>query len=408
MLEVLDVIHHTFTKLLNWEKELMQAFMDNGDINSLINASLGLFENSITVYDNSLRLIGSGSHEKELLDFYWVKVSDEKYLSPKDLEASKDFHKLDNGKKIDNPMIVPSPYCDIMVAPIFIREKIFGYLHIHIREKKINDSYLFLAEMLASYISKVLQEKILRETMPNRLPIEYIVGSKNDPTVLNHYKKMISDQKSELFQVLLFSSAIQADIAEDHPHIIYIINTLFRYSYTVAHENSVIVILYHEVLSGMDKYRFDAFCRFVYGEKLRVGCSLEFTDFTKLPEYYRQASVAIEVSDKQISYYRGNLSKHMELVFSEHLPAKEYLADEIRLLKKKDRTGILTSTIFIYLLCDRSYSRTAEAVNIHKSTLKYRHDKIYDIVPEECFIDPKRRIDILLSLEMLIDKEAGE
>ena len=61
----------------------------------------------------------------------------------------------------------------------------------------------------------------------------------------------------------------------------------------------------------------------------------------------------------------------------------------------------LVSTLYYYLLCDRSFNRCSEILNIHRSTFRYRLGIIRQIVQAD-FDDPDIRLLLLLSARIAL------
>ncbi len=406
--DVYSAVNELFRKFSEWEMSLMKAVSNSCDINTLVSLSTDIFENSITVYDTAMRLIGAGSNREQFFDFYWVHLPGGQYLSSEFMESQKSIYLSSSGKRLDRTTIVSTEWCRVMISPIIVNNNVLGYLHIHLRERELSKNYFPLAETLASFIGYILERDIYRTELNYSavIPVEILLGTEQNHALIEHCCNICGWNTGDRYQILIIKSLLCApDLKQNLPHYRYALRTVFDNSLLSVLGNDILLILHGVGMSDLSEAKMDALRHFLQGNRLKLGCSMEFENFHKVSNYYKQAVSALEFSEAPVSFYQGHLHDHMISMFDEQCDGMEYIHPFIKKLSRNDPNGILRKTLMQYLMCDKSYMSCAEALNIHKSTLKYRLDKIKDILEDDSYLDSGLRIDILLSLKLSIKSD---
>ena len=150
---------------------------------------------------------------------------------------------------------------------------------------------------------------------------------------------------------------------------------------------------------GKIKERIETRCNNYH---VKIGYSLRFQGLSQIPLYHKQSLWAVsEAIEKKIH------SCSLEDALPDYLlkscrsvpEIQAYIHPEIRTLAEAD-TGSgdeLLRTLYTYLILGRSAARTAEALFIHRNTLRNRLNKIREIISPD-FEDESLRDHILLSL----------
>ncbi|MCR5666669.1 MAG: helix-turn-helix domain-containing protein [Eubacterium sp.] len=169
-----------------------------------------------------------------------------------------------------------------------------------------------------------------------------------------------------------------------------------------ATENIAILIhLGNEFPADLSVYtnRLQSLCK---GYCVHIGLSLVFHGLQNISEYYTQAqSAVLEAQDRNVMLFSlvDELAKYI-LKSSQSIPeVRAYLHPEIQKLSGADKTSgdQLLTTLYTYIIMGRSISRTADALFIHRNTLRNRLNKIRQLIS----IDPDDEAQaehILLSL----------
>ena len=156
----------------------------------------------------------------------------------------------------------------------------------------------------------------------------------------------------------------------------------YPYSFILPYEEQVIMIT-------QDKCREDrAFTR-EFRKLLRelhtyAGASYEFHELRELKKYYRQARLAIGYGSKrsgELNLCEDFMLDYVREVLKSQLSV-DIWRDELRVLEQYDqehKTEYL-ATLKTYLMEERSQTRTAQKMNIHRNTLVKRIQRIEELI----------------------------
>ncbi len=167
---------------------------------------------------------------------------------------------------------------------------------------------------------------------------------------------------------------------------------------------SVVII----IPSGNNKPKFfydeDNFLQFVNEQNMSVGISTYFKNIAELSFYYQQALKAVSL---------GHLLKSANKVFFydrivfydiiQQMPSKnleKYIHPDVALLKEYDSENNtdLCRTLLAYLENNRSLSKAAKELFVHKNTVNYRINQIKKILNIEDIDDSKEMFIYAFSL----------
>ena len=142
-----------------------------------------------------------------------------------------------------------------------------------------------------------------------------------------------------------------------------------------------------------------------------AGLSNCFQDIMKFTEYYNQALRAIELGGSQdnapgLFCYEDYYLDHVRNIFMQKESAETFCHPKMKFLLDYDRRhhSELTVERCVYLTHERNLAATAEAMDMHRSSLVYRFKKIHSLL-EDDFEDYRERMYLILSYE--ISKASG-
>lgn len=407
-----EQLNSLFNKFNSWERKLLKSVSEFCSISTLMELSAEIFHNPITAYDNSMQLIGTFGVDEHLKELFWTQIEDSWYISQTTLAFSQatDLPLLE--KNPTNAFIVDGfelnlhdwDIPNILECPIFNKNRKLGFLTIPMINKKLNESYFHLVETLAFYMGQVIEREMYSsdEYMCNSLfPIEIILGKDTNPYLINHYMNIMGWKESDNFQILIFncSNRLDNNLAQKRIHYKYAINRIFEDNISTVINGNYVVILHNKLLTK-ESNSLKLLKLFASQNNLKVGCSMLFSNFEKAHIYYTQSLEVLNFSHKIINFYEGHLHDDIISIFNQYRDAVECIHPLIQKLSKEDNDCILRETLMQYLINDRSYAESTKALCVHKSTLKYRLDRIKDILQDEEYLSSDIRLDILLSLKI--------
>lgn len=175
-----------------------------------------------------------------------------------------------------------------------------------------------------------------------------------------------------------------------------------------------VVMLVNSTLSDMNPGSFGNRIAVMLREGLmKAGISALSSDLQMFPLYYEQAVCAYETGQKINDTFWSYRFEDYQMDFVlenalEKLPASLLCSPEILRLREYDatHTAELSWTLKIYLEQDRNLARTAEILQIHRSTLLYRIGRIKEMTGLE-LEEPREKFRLLLSY-YLIEQNRGQ
>lgn len=175
-----------------------------------------------------------------------------------------------------------------------------------------------------------------------------------------------------------------------------------------------VVMLVNSTLSDMNPGSFGNRIAVMLREGLmKAGISALSSDLQMFPLYYEQAVCAYETGQKINDTFWSYRFEDYQMDFVlenalKKLPASLLCSPEILRLREYDatHTAELSRTLKIYLEQDRNLARTAEILQIHRSTLLYRIGRIKEMTGLE-LEEPREKFRLLLSY-YLIEQNRGQ
>ena len=175
-----------------------------------------------------------------------------------------------------------------------------------------------------------------------------------------------------------------------------------------------VVMLVNSTLSDMNPGSFGNRIAVMLREGLmKAGISALSSDLQMFSLYYEQAVCAYETGQKINDTFWSYRFEDYQMDFVlenalEKLPASLLCSPEILRLREYDatHTAELSRTLKIYLEQDRNLARTAEILQIHRSTLLYRIGRIKEMTGLE-LEEPREKFRLLLSY-YLIEQNRGQ
>jgi hypothetical protein len=141
----------------------------------------------------------------------------------------------------------------------------------------------------------------------------------------------------------------------------------------------------------------------------RCGVSMPFSNWEELPVSFRQAEVALDYAGEQeiVSMCEGHAWNYLVNEVARRLRDERMLHPAIERLEEYDRRNggsDLARTLYEYLRNERSLTRTARALFLHRNSLRYRLLRIGEIISAD-LDNPDTRMHLMLSYEIKSKKK---
>ena len=395
------LIDRMFRELDEWEVSLARSAAESRGVQDLLDLSRKILVNPMTVYDNSMRLMGFANMSEEQIRGYYVNISGRWYISEDTWGESRSTDIPLIQKNPDHPIVFHDRNFDIDVTecPVRYDGQMIGFITVpHVFEEMYVCHYE-LIETLSRYLGYAMWQELRRENIygPERVfPYDIILDRNTDPLLAEHFMNIFGWKNGERYQIAVMENRGGNDSSPAVPSVLS--------GYLSASINGRTVVILHGRTIQASSPDEKAIRIYLEKETVAMGVSNVFDDLTESAEHYLQALYICGASSSGIHFYEGHMYEHM---LSEYLRDHDRAAGIhpfVRKLEKTDPSGVLRRTLLEYLLSDRKYTECAQALHIQKPSLKYRLDKIRDMDPAGTYLNKELRLDILLSLRMSLEQ----
>jgi len=387
--ELMNRIIACFERYARLDQMMRDVVQSRDSVQKLIELSAGLFTNEVTVRNRQHRYVAQSYGKMRYFEPEWGIV-DEEGFSSKDLmqhlRSSRDYKE---SVRSEEPWYYDDDFAGfrMLCVDIFIQES-FVY-----RIKVIATHHPFRPydAALLKYVAGLIREKQLRyisEEDDNDIRGLFIsaletdngVSEKGMRLVMRHLDFDLPDR----YQLLCIESGVNTSDVLAYPYCCMRLNQLLGAACSFLYKNRIVSVvdLSKCPLRG-DAFR-QALAAFLRDENLRTGVSLEFPGdrLTQLAVYYRQAELALSLggeyrpehwihnfADYRCHYLLRRLREDFEGEF--FVPGLHSLLEYDR---KNNTDYFLTLEAYVRSRC--SATQTAQLLNIHRTTLTYRLEKI--------------------------------
>ena len=305
----------------------------------------------------------------------------------------------------------------ILYQNLWYNKKYRGRICVNEIKRRIRPGDFYLLDFFSGIVLEVLKAGeglVMNHAMSlSRVLFQMLEGEQEDMQALERALLQYGwTAKDDYFCVCFFSE--ERDIHTNS--VQYFCSRLmdhFPDSCAFLYEKCV-VMLVNSTLSDMNPGSFGNRIAVMLREGLmKAGISALSSDLQIFPLYYEQAVCAYETGQKINDTFWSYRFEDYQMDFVlenalEKLPASLLCSPEILRLREYDatHTAELSRTLKIYLEQDRNLARTAEILQIHRSTLLYRIGRIKEMTGLE-LEEPREKFRLLLSY-YLIEQNRGQ
>ena len=416
-----------------WEKALLTLASSGRSVKEMLDISVDILKNPITTFDISgeLASVSEGLSDLEAEGFT-VEMNSKRYLSIKRTQAF-DIDELlyELKKKKHSFSYAIGDEENALISPIRRDDILRGFILIPQIRGAMADYHALAADYLARVIAMTARNDDLRGSREmgqlEAVIIKLMHGSSANQ---NYVEKLLKQRSWNLDDK--YALAVIKGKDEGYPFkekvrtFRFMLERLFPYALLIELDESCVLIQNTVLIKDLDEAARAIVQLFLARNSLVCGVSYTFYNFMDLESFYLQAEVSadgIAAADSSVGlaaaahsstyplgFYESYFAWHLIKDFALSHEALHFVHPDILRLFNTDKAkgSNLVLTLYTYLVNDRSYSKTAEKMHVHKSTLNYRLDKILSMSNED-LLDPEQRLNILYSIKTLLtlDSELG-
>ena len=383
--EIFDFFHE-------WENRMLRLLAEDAPLKELGSAGLDVLDNPLAVYTPGLRNIFCCERPKPVNMRVFRSEDAEQYLTDEEITTMKIDPEFIASVKKRQPSIFSAGifgyrilYVNICLANVYIAR--LTVLEI---ERPFRDADFSLAQVLADFLTKVLQKQDYRLNGHPRgldeLVENLLARRETDPGQLQRLLHQMGwKQTDRYFCCAVYASRYDKAVYTETT-VCTRLESAVPFSCAFRTQGDILLIAN---LSASDETREKILSKFIYMLRenlLKAGVSLEFEDFTMLPYYLEQARAAIDVgsrTDETIWCYRYESYALQRLLLNArgNAPIETLCPPGLLRLMRCDRENNrdYVEKLRVYLNCDRNIAETIRKLYVQRATFLYQLKRIQEI-----------------------------
>lgn len=368
---------------------LEKTFYQTDDLNVIIQAAAAVLQNPIMLMDSCFYML-SHSTLHIVDDYFWLDGLKRGVCT---YEHAAKIHAIspereDNITHTRRLVTDFGPYKRMMGA-LLIDQRIVGYYSVMEFEKgfdKIPDSLfdnvlnilsksVSVANSISVHTGKQTVEAILSDLL-NR-------GFDNRSLLYLRIQNTALDKKN-LFQIITINMTKYQQKTDSKKALKDIIHEFYPNSWSISYKQFIVILKNTD--NAKNKKQEDKFDNYLNTLQLRAGYSDEFHDLFHLPDYFYQATRAIElasmISCKSSRVFYNDYKLYDLISDCKHKTSNnKYCSNAVLSIQKydiKNNTQYL-QTLFHYLDNGNNIKDTAKTMFLHRNTIVYRIERLKDL-----------------------------
>lgn len=380
----------------NWENRLLTAAESGAPLRTFIRLGEDVLGDFFVVSDMETNLLAASAVDpRDVEGTTWEYFFRHGRVSPESLNAPP-------AEERRSPEITPYPQLmrssdpavpDLIVQFLFQDDEPVAYLAVNQTSRSFTRMQLHVVPVLCRYLIRAAEFTARQSAVQSvsRQLARMLEGEPLDENQLSRFRRRLP---KGAFRVLCFHNTVR----EDTIHVHVLLSALRAGKVLCASSGGAAVALIPDELW---RSTAESLLRSAGLTGLRCGVSAPTRDLSTLTLRLKQARFALEQAPKKegvyccedyaLSYLLYLLRSDASSAFLVH-PAVEKLAE----YDGENQTELLP-TLNEFLRQDRNLQKTLEALSIHRSTLKYRLQRIADLTGAD-LEDPGEEAYLRLSL----------
>lgn len=396
LMSISNMILHIFEKYQKYEMSLRNAVLHRKSIQFMVDLATPLFGNEIAVRDNEYRFIAQSYptiREYELAGL--PQPMNDSVADPEVINLLKNSNGYEKETQSDTPVLYHmGDYSrNILYYDIFEHSK-FLY---RVKLSDVNQPLRTYDKPLLHHLAEMIREKyyyfgleISDEGANIRAILIKLIENVADCTesdLLSLAQELRWDTYANYLCVCVSLSS--RDIAVNtNTWYCVLLRQLFSGIYAFDYKNVVVIVSNLDIsYSGHPEAFVSEFVQFLRDENMRAGFSLPFTNLLQLKTFYRQADIALSIGMRVHPYvwthpFQNYIDYYIKMRIMEDFNNTMYCMPGLKRLQEYDRSKDteLLQTLKTYLDNNQNAAQTARALFIHRGTLKYRIEKIIQLL----------------------------
>lgn len=372
--------------------KLLDCLVSEKGIEHIVNTGSEILENPICIIDLSFKLLAS-SKNIQVDDPIWIELLTKGYCSFDFVSMSNAEKFIELVHKSNSPVFMSKDKFRIprIISNIKVNNKVVGYLVALECEKRFTEDDLELIFLLCKVLSSEMQKnRFIQNTKGLRYEnfiIDLICGEKMDKATVEERLNFLDLH----FKNNLYVLAVKAPQNNFANVSLYRVRDTIEYlivdSKSIIYNDTIIVLISRNNKISTLENSFVKLMEFFKKNKIYGGLSRCFHSLIDMKEYYQQALKSIELgvslrTNKFLFLYEDFAVYHLLETCSKQNNLENFCHASIYDLMEYDQKNNTDymKCLYTYLINEKSQLETADVLNICRSTLAHRIEKIQRIM----------------------------
>lgn len=395
---LMDILIH----LLNWESRCMNLAVNEKGFDELLLHAGTVFPSPVyllSVYHN--HIFGS-SFEKPEEANSWEQFF-RAYYEPGSLPDGHTQNYIFDIHSRQLPFFYQHNQKNYLLNNVYCGHIRMGTLILPLADKQALTCYRTYLETLASFCEIQFHKAFSAELSPDDLVLRKLLfKEKLTPEDLERFTSF-----DHTFRIAVIRPQVEGSSLFLNEQVLFrtILKYMFKSSHVLIMKDSLVLFRdFTEHKLEEEPLAVKQLQYFLQQSHMVMGYSMPFSHIEDAPDFYEQAKAvtsSISGSESQTKEYSEYLVNDIIRNFSDTHVLDHYIHPDILRIGELDRQkkSQLLSTLYCYLLYDRSYAICAEKLHIHRSTFAYRIQRLKSLINFDLF-DTNGRLSVLLSIRI--------
>lgn len=375
-------------------EKLFKVLYKGANIKQLLDTCAEMLGNPLLLIDSFLYLIDYSGFDNNMNEPIWKECISTGHIPLKYINE-RDFN-LTVQNTVDSDIMWETGALKHkqLLARIRLNNTVIAYIKILEYNKEITKSDIMVIPTICNILALAIEKSrysffipkspietliinLLKEKMPSELSIEEIEHQLNCHLYNNYYilsfyiKSHVPDLTTKLY------------------HMKGLINGFFYPYNTVIYDDHIVTLVYKKTLDEplIDNSLYNSFTKLLYDNGLTAGVSRCFHNIMEISKFHMQAVKAAELGyklNKENSpyFYNDYVIYHLFDICSFKGNLEEF-CDPLTLQlinKDKEKGTSYALSLYNYIQNNFDIQKTSNFMNVHYNTMKYRLQKIQDIL----------------------------
>jgi len=397
-LDLIQALNHVlliFDKYNDWDSRLRKACLETNHFQAILDIAHDMFLCPMFFGHKNLRIYAiTRQYPEDEVYVGWDEVKDLNTM-PASLIKKKIYPNMKKYPETIDPVAIPTSAFERKCfnyqirANCYLNGNVWGHFYLYYKEPSVSCGVMQLARHVADIYGEILEKthnkNMERYTMHSFL-MDMLDGKEiPDVALLNHYWQKGWDESSEL---MLFRFTPMS-MSNDELLFDWMCNNIAEKaanSIVFPYKNSILIII-RECESSVILPHIESLLSI---SSYHCGASFPFTGLENIAYYYFQAGYAIECSanpENRLHYFKDYAFAGYAQFIKTHTKWRNFIVPSLFKLIETDRQqdSEYYKTLYCLIVNQGRFNKTSAQLYIHRNTLKYRIEKITQILEMDIF-----------------------